>query len=829
MASGDHTKQDTRMIAEYVIKNIDTALENGWVKVYYQPVIRSLTGQLCGAESLARWDDPNIGFLSPDKFIGALEASRQIHKLDCFIVEKVCSDISARLKKGFSAIPVSVNFSRLDFESRDMLRVVENAIEKYDIPRDYIHIEITESMIVSDGDLMTQVIGDFRGAGFEVWMDDFGSGYSSLTLLKDYYFDTLKMDMNFLESITDRSKAIMTSTITMAKDIGLKTLAEGVETSEQIDFLKSIGCGKLQGYFYGKPMPIDAFFEHMAESGITIEEREWHHFYQQASFAARYTDEPLELVEDDGENFRTLFMNDAYRAQIQVKNSLSLEELDKLIYKTKSPLLKKYREYANIMESTKNQETFYYTYNGNVLCLQGKEIAEHGGRHIIKASNRNISMDTNLKKQSSVDNKLKELNHIFDSVLVMNPERNTIMPLLGNFAYSGRFSSDANDSLDENLKIMAEKIIAPSDRERFLKFADFETLIDRIGKDDKGFVENIFRLKQKDGNYKWREVTIMTIPGTHGREFIISTKPTAYDTWDYLADGKDIFDISKFKGSDGDTPLFAKMFENILENTSIKFFWKDKERRFLGASKSFLEFFELSIDELLGRTDEDMKWHVDDDKFQDDETEVLTKGTFVKNSPGHVIVGGVVYNIMANKSPIYEKGEIVGLMGYFVDVGDEMSRLDKLYKEKTIDSVTGLMNIFALHDATASYAHAYSEKGMDYALIILRSENHSRITADYGENFANKLLKKMADIILDVAGGNCAIGKSIASDFAIITNDVDKQHLNDLVSNLKKALENIKELEGSPITVRIKIAFRLRSDKEISDETMYTVVLQDLM
>ena len=192
-------------------------------------------------------------------------------------------------------------------------------------------------------------------------------------------------------------------------------------------------------------------------------------------------------------------------------------------------------------------------------------------------------------------------------------------------------------------------------------------------------------------------------------------------------------------------------------------------------------------------------------------------------------MGGVVHNIMANKSPIYENGEIVGLMGYFVDVGDEMSRLDKLYKEKTIDSVTGLMNIFALHDATASFAHAYSEKGMDYALIILRSENHSRITADYGENFANKLLKKMADIILDVAGGNCAIGKSIASDFAIITNDVDKQHLNDLVSNLKKALENIKELEGSPITVRIKIAFRLRSDKEISDETMYTIVLQDLM
>ena len=173
MTSGDQIKQDTRLITEYVIKNIDAALENGWIHVYYQPVIRSLTGQLCGAESLARWIDPEIGFLSPDKFIGALEASRQIHKLDCRIVDKVCSDISERIKKGLIAVPVSVNFSRLDFEATDMLKLVEDAVEKYDIPRDYIHIEITESMIVSDADLMSRVIESFRNAVYEVWMDDF--------------------------------------------------------------------------------------------------------------------------------------------------------------------------------------------------------------------------------------------------------------------------------------------------------------------------------------------------------------------------------------------------------------------------------------------------------------------------------------------------------------------------------------------------------------------------------------------------------------------------------------------------------------------------------
>ncbi len=165
MPPANDNSRESRKIADYVINNIDKAIEMGWVKVYYQPVIRAITGQLCGAESLARWIDDEVGFLPPDKFIGALEESRQIHKLDCWIVRKVCSDISERIHNGLDAVPVSVNFSRLDFEATDMLKVVEDAVEEYDIPRDYIHVEITESMIVSDAALMTRVIESFRSAG----------------------------------------------------------------------------------------------------------------------------------------------------------------------------------------------------------------------------------------------------------------------------------------------------------------------------------------------------------------------------------------------------------------------------------------------------------------------------------------------------------------------------------------------------------------------------------------------------------------------------------------------------------------------------------------
>ena len=336
---------------------IDDAIRNEWIKVYYQPVIRTLTGELCGFESLARWIDPEMGFLSPAEFIGALEDCEMIYKLDIFMVEKVCYDIHERLFQNKEIVPVSINFSRLDFLTCDMLEVVENAVNKYDIPRDYLHIEITESMMITDGDFMQGVIEGFRKRGYAVWMDDFGSGYSSLNLLKDFDIDVMKMDMSFLSSMNPKSKAIMKSLITMAKDINIMTLAEGVETEEEVEFLKEIGCGRLQGYFYGKPLPLEEAFANLREKGIATEERKWNHFYDAAESHVRSTDTPLELVLDDGKTFKTLFMNDDFKLQF-FDDLPELDQVDKRLYVPGSPLSRKLREFAKAVEKSKKQETF---------------------------------------------------------------------------------------------------------------------------------------------------------------------------------------------------------------------------------------------------------------------------------------------------------------------------------------------------------------------------------------------------------------------------------------------------------------------------------------
>jgi len=264
---GGEVARQVRM-RTYINDNIENAIRNGWIHVYYQPVICTSSGSLCGMEALSRWIDPTFRFLKPSDFISVLEDSRQIHRLDSFVIREICRNLRAELDAGREVVPISFNLSRRDFEMCDMFSVTDDAANSYGIPHHLIHIEITESIIISDRKRISDEIKRFRDAGYQVWMDDFGSGYSSLNVLKDYRFDEIKIDMEFLRQFSDVSREIMASTVRMAKNINMHTLAEGVETKEHVDFLRQIGCEKMQGYFFGKPAPYQESMQHCAETGL---------------------------------------------------------------------------------------------------------------------------------------------------------------------------------------------------------------------------------------------------------------------------------------------------------------------------------------------------------------------------------------------------------------------------------------------------------------------------------------------------------------------------------------------------------------------------------
>ncbi|MBQ3649839.1 MAG: EAL domain-containing protein [Treponema sp.] len=241
---------------KYIVNSIDNAIKNGYIKVFYQPVVWAADGKLCGAEALARWDDPDFGFLQPGAFISILEEYHLIHKLDMAVLEIVCRDLGEAMDKGLRVFPISINFSRLDFELLNLADELDSCMERYGIDKGLIHVEVTESMLGEGNAKLTGMLNKLRERGYSLWLDDFGSGYSGLNVLKDYSFDMMKIDMNFLSKFSENKKSqpILTSIVDLAGKIGMKTLSEGVETNEAYDFLRSIGCQRLQGYLFGKPM-----------------------------------------------------------------------------------------------------------------------------------------------------------------------------------------------------------------------------------------------------------------------------------------------------------------------------------------------------------------------------------------------------------------------------------------------------------------------------------------------------------------------------------------------------------------------------------------------
>ena len=814
-------------VYNYVISSIDDAISNQWIKVYYQPVVRSLTGQLCGAESLARWIDPNIGFLSPDKFIGALEEHELIHKLDCFMVEKVCSDIHEHLESGRPTFPVSINFSRLDFIKCDMLELVEKTVGKYNIPRDYLHIEITESMIAKDEDLMTKVIESFRKRGYEIWMDDFGSGYSSLTLLQDYQFDLLKMDMRFLSTMTEKSKIILNSTINMAKHIGVKTLSEGVETREQIEFLTSIGCGKLQGYYYGKPQPYDDMLSGIEEKGITIEERQWRSYYETACLSMVDLDRPLEIIEYDGTSLHTLFMNESFKQQISIRED-DLSLIDKILYNPSSPMMAKYHQFIETAIKSKAKESFYYTLKGNYYLLKGEYLAEHAGRYLFKASITNISVDQNTTERNTLDLRLRELNNLYEMVLFVNPKENIIYPLLGGYSYSDGVPIHEK-GLVEVCKAFAEKYIFPTERKSFLDFTHQASVVPEELKTGPGFIKHPYRTRQADGSYKWREYSILSIAGSKGREFLFTVNLISDD----LARALDKVNYKSMQVDDEkvNKEAFdrARLWETLIQNSSQKLFWKDKNRRFLGVSQSFLDFYEIrSLDDIIGKNDEEMHWHVDDGPYKGDELDVLSSGKVVFNAPGQCIVNGVVHNIICNKMPIYDKGEIVGLVGSFADADQELYRVQKLISPSKLDTATRLMNNKFFMSTMIDYAMQFNENGKDYGLILLHSTNHHRIEETFGAKFASKVLREIGEKIIDVIGQRAVAGRPKEAYFGVIIYVDSKDKLKELELQLKEHIEEINSVGGNSVTIRMASASVLRTEEGVTDESMYQMALEQL-
>ena len=254
---------DTDRNRRFIQSGIDRAIAEKHIQVYYQPIVRAVNGRVCDEEALARWIDPERGFMSPAEFIPYLEESGDIYKLDLFILDQVLEKMRRQKEAGLDIVPHSINLSRVDFIACDIVEEIRDRVDEAGVSRNLITIEVTESVVGNNFEFMKRRIAQFQELGFPVWMDDFGSGYSSVEVLQSIRFDLIKFDMSFLRRLNegDAARIVLTEMMRMAGSLGVDTVCEGVETEEQVNFLREIGCSKLQGYYFCKPIPLEEILD----------------------------------------------------------------------------------------------------------------------------------------------------------------------------------------------------------------------------------------------------------------------------------------------------------------------------------------------------------------------------------------------------------------------------------------------------------------------------------------------------------------------------------------------------------------------------------------
>lgn len=257
-------KQEQELITDMVI-----GIRKNEFKIYIQPQYDYTTDSMSGAEALVRWMHPTKGLISPSVFIPVFERNGFITQLDQYIWDKTCAYIRKWKDMGLNPVPISVNVSRRDIYNQNLVAVFSRLLKKYNLTPDSLRLEITESAYMDNPSQLINVVKDLKNLGFCLEMDDFGSGYSSLNTLKDVPVDILKLDMQFIIDSTEKNKSkpkhqkrssnILTSVVRMANLLQLPVIAEGIESKAQADYLKSIGCFHMQGFYFSKPMPAEEF------------------------------------------------------------------------------------------------------------------------------------------------------------------------------------------------------------------------------------------------------------------------------------------------------------------------------------------------------------------------------------------------------------------------------------------------------------------------------------------------------------------------------------------------------------------------------------------
>ena len=809
----------------FVLRNFEKAMEKGHIHVYYQPITRALTGKVCGLEALARWEDPEKGMILPSLFVPVLEKMKLIHLLDRYVIESTAR-LYQRLKEaGHPILPVSVNLSRVDFDIMKPFDFMEEIIFRYQVPRQFFHIEVTESALTRDRGVLKQELLRFKKAGYRLWLDDFGSGYSSLNVLQEFPFDLLKIDMAFLRNFNEESRKIIRSIILMAKNLSVHTLAEGAETKEQVDFLRESGCEKIQGWFYGKPMTSEDFEKKLMEGTYVPEGPLESVVMNRVGLVNVLTDKPVGLFLNRKDRFVLLLKNEALKQVADAVYGGGNIYFEGNEVPHGHPIYPWLRALIEGSRASGQEQSVVTMRNGFMLkntihALAGNGILCGGTVSIL-----NMSVKDEHGPVQTLDTLYRNMMRVFDALYYYQGDKNTVDVILSSIP-----GMKPGSALTPAQWHHLADYVHPDDRKKFIQFTRPENIQKIAAASIHRLSASHFRIKDSHGRYRWKEVIAMVMGKEEENHIFLGAKDTALTPLapEERAEFLRLYAASLPGGCKKETKEERdRNFARALRRKSdFKFFWKDKNRRLLGASDAFLRYYGFASEgDILGKTDEDMGWHLGDSTYKEEEEKVLQKGQVSYNAQGKCIARGKLHAIRATKVPVYEGNEIIGLLGWFVDLNDETAMKEKDSLRSFTNEESGVLSYRGIVIEAEHYADAFQSTGMKYEGILLDIPAIEDFGKAYGKDSRRELARRIVKEIRASFGLRAVIGRMSVNRFLILQNMEEEGITEKELGILSRKIQEIRSIGGYPCTLFLHSARVDCTETEDIDE-MKTLLLR---
>lgn len=448
--------------------------------------------------------------------------------------------------------------------------------------------------------------------------------------------------MAFLHPFTKESRIILTSIVRMAKELGIHTLAEGVETKEQADFLRDIGCEKLQGYYFGKPLPLEECLPFCQDRDLSFESLQEAVLLNRAGLIDVSQSSPVAIVADDSQNVQFLQINDAYLKSLQSIGTKNVTDSNLFLRSRNFPMHQKFRHFADKARKSGQPETMTYVDNGQYMQVTLKTVAQAGQRCIHQAELYNISLDEAARDKQSrrFDNLLRNILLTYEGIWYLDMERRVleiIEPLT-----SDQQVGETNPNMDSTFRHFAEYFVHPKDRERFLHFTDWNQFYQQAAASENGMITEPFRILRSNGNFDWFMIIGMVLPKSPSQDILFFiTKPPFDDPkklrpllWEMLRS----YGITAEDLASDTANMSHALWQTFLQHSREKVIWKDRFHRIGGTSQAFVEWLGIPEKELLGKTTQELGFCVDCQVDDETDEKAMCTGQAVSGCLLHFVV-----------------------------------------------------------------------------------------------------------------------------------------------------------------------------------------------